>query len=130
MRSGSLDSSTPHREAFTQPRHQTVSSHDLDQRAWTSHLAVRTSTSGSPARWLRCERATASLATRTYVVAATQPKTSAADPVWTEEQGAPGERSGVGVSCDEGRRDLLGGRTRASGASADSTATASLETRT
>ena len=33
-----LDSSTPHREAFTHPRHQTVSSHDLDQRAWASHL--------------------------------------------------------------------------------------------
>jgi hypothetical protein len=26
-------------EVFTHLRHQTVSSHDLDQRAWTSHLA-------------------------------------------------------------------------------------------
>ena len=33
-----LDSSTPHREAFTHLRHQIVSSHDLDQRAWASQL--------------------------------------------------------------------------------------------
>ena len=33
-----LDSSTPHRGAFTYLRHQIVSSHDLDQRAWTSQL--------------------------------------------------------------------------------------------
>jgi hypothetical protein len=34
-----LNSSTPHREAFIHLRHQTVSSHDLDQHAWASHLA-------------------------------------------------------------------------------------------
>jgi len=33
-----LDSSTPHRGAFTHLHTQIVSSHDLDQRAWTSHL--------------------------------------------------------------------------------------------
>src|SRR3954462_10676854 len=36
-----LDSSTPHREVFTHLRHQIVSSHDLDQRAWSSHLEHR-----------------------------------------------------------------------------------------
>ncbi|SFB33009.1 hypothetical protein SAMN05192575_107225, partial [Nocardioides alpinus] len=35
-----LDSSTPHREVFTSPELQIVSSHDLDQRAWASHLGV------------------------------------------------------------------------------------------
>ena len=35
-----LDRSTPHREVFTHLRHQTVSTHDLDQRAWASHLGV------------------------------------------------------------------------------------------
>ena len=33
-----LDSSTPHREVFTRLRPQIVSSHDLDQRPWTSQL--------------------------------------------------------------------------------------------
>ena len=36
-----LDSSTPHREAFTHPEPQIVSSQDLDQRAWASHLGER-----------------------------------------------------------------------------------------
>ena len=36
-----LDSSTPHREAFTHLRNQIVSSHDLDQRAWSSQLGGR-----------------------------------------------------------------------------------------
>ena len=35
-----LDSSTPHREVFTHHDHQIVSSHDLDQRAWSVHLGL------------------------------------------------------------------------------------------
>src|SRR4051812_21132866 len=36
-----LDSSTPHRGGLRPSTGQTVSSHDLDQRAWASHLAAR-----------------------------------------------------------------------------------------
>ena len=36
-----LDSSTPHRGGLRPSTRQTVSSHDLDQRAWASHLAPR-----------------------------------------------------------------------------------------
>ena len=44
-----LDSSTPHREAFTHLRPQTVSSQDLDQRAWASQLALHGSRSRTTA---------------------------------------------------------------------------------
>src|SRR3954447_2657918 len=53
-----LDSSTPHREVFTDLRHQIVSSHDLDQRAWRSQLASQAASTGVPRR----SRSTAALA--------------------------------------------------------------------
>jgi [ribosomal protein S5]-alanine N-acetyltransferase len=48
-----LDSSTPHREAFTHPEPQTVSRQDLDQRAWASQLAtLKAAAEGTQDPWL------------------------------------------------------------------------------
>ena len=80
-----LDSSTPHREVFTRPRPQIVSSHDLDQRLWASQLARSTERARLRAR-SRARAARSAGSTRSAPSSTRPPARAARCPVVSESE--------------------------------------------